>query len=256
MDSSNPNSARTNGGRTSSSGRDSTSPRSRSIQFQVLDEEDEDDAPGDRQATEEKAITWRIFTPEQAEVAQSRAPIFGQPVPPRMALPAHATAWSLTLPRNTSASQRKLYRRSEIEPAPVMNVPMSIEVKACAARGVTMPAPITGGPSGAQSVQLPRPDYKDGAMRRSLSQSEDERGQGEREDRLVSTNGVMYSCDRPMVAVQAPTLCRPSPVPPFRVVAGAHPSGGYRPMTVAFHGFQVARPGAVAAPNTSGVRWV
>ncbi|CAK8990245.1 unnamed protein product, partial [Durusdinium trenchii] len=27
--------------------------------------EDEDDAPGDRQATEEKAITWRIFTPEQ-----------------------------------------------------------------------------------------------------------------------------------------------------------------------------------------------
>ncbi|CAK8995613.1 Protein goliath (Protein g1) [Durusdinium trenchii] len=65
MDSSNPNSARTNGGRTSSSGRDSTSPRSRSIQFQVLDEEDEDDAPGDRQATEEKAITWRIFTPEQ-----------------------------------------------------------------------------------------------------------------------------------------------------------------------------------------------
>eukprot|EP00913_Durusdinium_trenchii_P031027 g29059.t1 len=216
------------------------------LEGKILTCEDEDDAPGDRQATEEKAITWRIFTPEQAEVAQSRAPIFGQPgseavkgwneehpqcaiaaghvvveangarTPGQMlehfrqdkvvyllinrqptaqqaqvlrtALAIHQ--WSQTvdelledvvmdvvetcaicqedlgtsevkvpcghhfhrtcikewLPRNTSASQRKLYRRSEIEPAPVMNVPMSIEVKACAARGVTMPAPITGGP--------------------------------------------------------------------------------------------------------------
>eukprot|EP00434_Breviolum_minutum_P004626 symbB.v1.2.004077.t1/scaffold200.1/size464218/7 len=113
------------------------------------------------------------------------------------------------------------------------------------------------------------PEYVDGAMKRSLSQSQegDEKqgGTGEREDRLVSTqNAVMYSARPPRVSAPPPcTFSRPSPVQqqPFRVVTGAHPSHGYRPMTVAFHGFQVAtRPPLPAVsmsnPPAPSVRWV
>eukprot|EP00434_Breviolum_minutum_P004627 symbB.v1.2.004078.t1/scaffold200.1/size464218/8 len=89
----------------------------------------EDETPDQ---VEEKPLTWRIFTPEQSDPC--RAPVFGQPVPQRMALPVHATAWSLTLP--SSASHRKL--------AVGPTLSLSMEAKARA--------------GGAQTVQLPRPE--------------------------------------------------------------------------------------------------
>lgn len=254
MDSSNPNSARTAGQTSSSEGSRSRSRSEGAVQFSAPTEmanveELEDEAP--RNEVDEKPMTWRVFAPEQSDPC--RAPVFGQPVPQRVALPVHATAWSLTLP--SSASHRKLV-------GPPTSISLTMEV--------TNQARSTNG--GAQTVQLPR--HLDGAMKRSLSQAQEAEtgpavpgagaGQGQipvpdRDDRLVaSTNTVMYSA-RPMVAPPPCTLNRPSHAPQTFRVAGPHPShAGYRPMTVAFHGFQVATrrrsPGMTMVPPS--VRWV
>lgn len=265
MDSSNPNSARTAGQTSSSDGSRSRSRSEGQVQLAAPAEaneeleEEEEEAP--QNEVDEKPMTWQVLTPEQCDPC--RAPVFGQPVPQRVALPVHATAWSLTLP--SSASHRKL----AVGPPTSISLTMEAKVTTQTRQATTS--------SGAQSVQLPR--HLEGAMKRSLSQAQETEtgagaagaaaGQGQipvdRDDRLVaSTNTVMYSA-RPMVASPPCTLNRPSHVAPqtFRVagqhpaVAGPHAShAGYRPMTVAFHGFQVATRSSGMAMVPHGVRWL
>ncbi|CAJ1433742.1 unnamed protein product [Effrenium voratum] len=210
--SSNPNSARSRESALSGSRCPPEIPESHSAASTARGIAEEDEKMEDLDAKP----TWRLLLTESPE-----APVFGQPVQQRVALPAHTTAWSLTLPRH-----RKLREERQVfsPPVPVMKVT-----------------------HGSQSVPQGPPPV--GAMKRSLSQSPEADGSGAGEDRLASsTKGVVVYSTRPIVAPR-PRQAQP---PYFRTMPGA----GYRPPVVAFHPARLGARFAFCFAEVNKTEWV
>ncbi|CAE7227649.1 Rnf128 [Symbiodinium natans] len=194
--------------------------------------------------------------------------------------PAAGHAWSLTLPASVSQCRLQVEAPKErlcaVSSPPVPVAPVLhpwLEAPRC-------------GCGGARTVAPPRflgswgPEYADGAMRRSHSQSKDPDAPGRREqgeEHLVaSARTVVTYQTRPAMAPIAHTsaaVLRPSPVAPMRtqiltpghvphaVPHGAHASPasqGYRAapvQAVAFHGFtQISRPAGLPVSSMRAVR--